>query len=186
MNVVVLSGSTVGSKTRTAMNQVMEKLDKHTVDATLIDLADYTIQWSDGRHYLDYDGDTKYVTQTIMDADVLLIGTPVFQASIPGTLKNVFDLLPERAFEHKTVSVVMTAGSSKHYLIVDQQLKPILNYMKAHITQSFVFVEEKDFLNKQIINDDIHFRLQDLVDDTLLLSETLKQLREQKEAEFDF
>ncbi|GAJ97874.1 FMN reductase [Geomicrobium sp. JCM 19055] len=70
MNVVVLSGSTVGSKTRTAMNQVMEKLDKHTADATLIDLADYTIQWSDGRHYLDYDGDTKYVTQTIMDADV--------------------------------------------------------------------------------------------------------------------
>ncbi len=34
------------------------------------------------------EGDTKYVTETIMAADALIIGTPTFQASIPATLKK--------------------------------------------------------------------------------------------------
>ena len=65
MEIVALSGSIVGSKTRTAMDYTVqslnEKYPEHTV--TLIDLADYDIQFSDGRNYLDYDGDTKYITQ---------------------------------------------------------------------------------------------------------------------------
>src|SRR5690606_4711177 len=112
-------GSIVGSKTRTAMNNVATEIaDKYPeVDFRLIDLADYNIQFSDGRNYLDYDGDTAYVTKELMDADAIIIGTPIFQASIPATLKNIFDLLPEKAFQDKVVSIVVTAGSSKHFLI---------------------------------------------------------------------
>ena len=47
----------------------------------------------------------------------LIIGTPVFQASIPATLKNIFDLLPVNALQEKIVSMLVTAGSPKHYLI---------------------------------------------------------------------
>lgn len=54
MEIVALSGSIVGSKTRTAMDYTVqslnEKYPEHTV--TLIDLADYDIQFSDGRNYL--------------------------------------------------------------------------------------------------------------------------------------
>jgi FMN reductase len=77
---------------------------------------------------LDYEGDTAFVTKKIMEADAIVIGTPIFQASIPATLKNIFDLLPVNAFRDKVVSVLVTAGSSKHYLVPEQQLKPkILN-----------------------------------------------------------
>ena len=58
------------------------------------------------------------------------IGFPIFQASIPGSLKNVFDLLPVNAFHDKVIGLVATAGSSKHYLIPEMHLKPILSYMK--------------------------------------------------------
>ena len=188
MKVVGLSGSIVGSKTRTAMNYTMKKLKAHypEIEVELIDLADYDVQFSDGRNYLDYEGDTKYVAETLMEADAIIIGTPVFQASIPATLKNVFDLLPEKAFLNKVVSMVVTAGSSKHYLIVEQQLKPILSYMKAQIVQGYVFIEEKDFLMKEIINDDVLFRIDRLVEDTVVLTETYKKIREAKEAEYGF
>src|SRR5690625_7922521 len=85
MKVVALSGSIIGSKTRTAMNYVVEVFNDQypDVDITLIDLADYDIQFSDGRNYLDYKGDTKFVTETLMGADAIIIGTPIFQASIP-------------------------------------------------------------------------------------------------------
>ncbi|WP_027723909.1 NADPH-dependent FMN reductase [Tuberibacillus calidus] len=185
MKIVGISGSIVGSKTRTAMDVTIKILkEKYPhIDVTLLDLADFQIQFSDGRNYLDYEGDTKYVAQTVMDADALILGTPIFQASIPATLKNIFDLLPEKAFQDKVVSMVVTAGSAKHFLIPEQQLKPILSYMKAQIVQTYVYIEEKDFFRKAIVNDDILFRLERLVEDTVMLTETFAKIRE---AAYDF
>lgn len=188
MKIVGLSGSIIGSKTRTAMDYTVQSLTENYPDAevTLIDLADYHVQFSDGRNYLEYEGDTGFVTQTIMEADAIIIGTPIFQASIPGTLKNFFDLLPVNAFRNKVVSMLVTAGSPKHYLIAEQQLKPILGYMKAQVVQTYVFIEEKDFYRKEIINDDVFFRIERLVEDTIVLTETYTKIREEKDASYDF
>jgi len=188
MNIAVIAGSTVGTKTRIAADYTVKKVREQYPDAiiTLLDLAEYQMVFSDGRNYFDYEGDTKYVTETIMAADAIMIGTPTFQASIPASLKNVFDLLPVNAFRDKVVSVIMTAGTSKHYLIVEQQLKPILSYMKAQIVQSYVFIEEKDFYRKEIINDDVLFRIERLVEDTVILTEAYQRIREEKEAAYDF
>lgn len=188
MKIVGLSGSKVGSKTRTAMDYTIKALnDKYPdIEVILIDLAEYDVHFSDGRNYMDYEGDTGYVAQTIMDADAIIIGTPIFQASIPATLKNIFDLLPEKALRDKVVSILVTAGSPKHYLIVEQQLKPILTYMKAQVVQSYVFIEEKDFYRKEITNDDVIFRIKRLVEDTIILTETYTKIREAKEAEYGF
>lgn len=188
MKIVGLSGSRVGSKTRTAMNYTFKTITEKYSDAevTLIDLADYDVQFSDGRNYLEYEGDTGYVAKTIMEADAIIIGTPIFQASIPATLKNIFDLLPVNAFRDKVVSMIVTAGSAKHYLIAEQQLKPILSYMKSQIVQTYVFIEERDFLRKEIVNDDVFFRIDRLVEDTVVLTETYTKIREAKEAEYNF
>lgn len=188
MKIVGLSGSNVGSKTRTAMDYTIKSVKENhpEVEVTLIDLAECDLQFSDGRNYLEYKGDTGYVVQTIMDADAIIIGTPIFQASIPATLKNIFDLLPVNAFRDKVVSMYATAGSQKHYLIVEQQLKPIVSYMKAQIVQSYVFIEEKDFQRKEIINEDVFFRIDRLVEDTVVLTETYKKIREAKEDAYDF
>lgn len=188
MKIIGISGSIVGSKTRTAMNYLAKEIsDKYPeAEFTLIDLAEYNLQFSDGRNYLEYEGDTGFVTKSIMEADAIVIGTPIFQASIPGTLKNIFDLLPVNAFRDKVVSMLVTAGSPKHYLVAEQQLKPILAYMKGQIVQSYVFIEEKDFHKKEIVNDDVIFRIERLVEDTILLTETYTKLREEKEAKYDF
>lgn len=188
MKIVGISGSIVGSKTKTAMNYVAEEITKKYPDAdfTLLDLADYQIQFSDGRNYLEYAGDTGFVTKTIMEADAIVIGTPIFQASIPATLKNIFDLLPVNAFRDKVISMFVTAGSAKHYLVIEQQLKPIISYMKGQIVQSYVFIEEKDFHQKKIENDDVFFRIERLVEDTIVLTETYTKIREAKEDKYDF
>ena len=188
MKIVGLSGSIVGSKTRTAMDYLVKEIIAKYPEAEveLLDLADYVVQFSDGRNYLEYEGDTAFVTKTIMEADAIIIGTPIFQASIPATLKNIFDLLPVNAFRDKVVSMLVTAGSPKHYLIVEQQLKPILAYMKAQIVQTYVFIVEKDFHRKEIINDDVLFRIDRLVEDTVMLTETYTTIREAKESKYDF
>ncbi|SHN36601.1 NADPH-dependent FMN reductase [Gracilibacillus kekensis] len=188
MKVVAIAGSIVGSKTKTATSYAVKTLeDKYPdLEVTMLDLAEYDIQFSDGRNYLDYQGDTKKVTETIMAADAIIIGSPIFQASIPGTLKNVFDLLPVDALQHKVVSMIITAGSQKHYLIPEQQLKPILGYMKAQIVQSYVFIEDIEFYRQEITNDDVLFRIERLVEDTVTLTGTYQEIREREEAKYDF
>lgn len=188
MKIVALAGSIVGTKTKTAMLKTVEMIKqiypKHEV--TFLDLAEYKVDFSDGRHYFEYEGDTKYVTETMMEADAIIIGTPIFQASIPATLKNIFDLLPVNAFRDKVVSSVVTAGTAKHFLIVEQQLNPILAYMKAHIVPTYVFIEEKDFLRKEIVNDDILFRLERLVEDTVLTVDAFETIRKKQDEKYDF
>jgi len=188
MKIVLLAGSNVGSKTRTAMDYTLKIATENYPEAeiTLLDLAEYEMVFSDGRNFLEYEGDTKYILETIMAADAIMIGTPIFQASIPATLKNIFDLLPVNAFRDKVVSTLVTAGTAKHYLIAEQQLKPILAYMKAQIVQTYVFIEEQDFHRKEIINDDVLFRIERLVEDTVVLTETYTNIREAKEAEYGF
>lgn len=60
MKIVGLSGSQVGSKTRTAMDLTLKAINEKyfEVETTLFDLADYKLEFSDGRNYLDYEGDT--------------------------------------------------------------------------------------------------------------------------------
>lgn len=188
MKIVAISGSIVGMTTKTAMEEIVRLFEEKYPDhqTTLLDLASYQVAFSDGRNYMEYEGDTKEIATQIMNADAIVIGTPVFQSSIPGTLKNIFDLLPINAFRDKVVSIVVTAGSAKHYLVAEQQLKPILSYMKAHIVPTYVYIEEQDVLRKEIVNDDIHFRMERLVEDTVMTADVFAAVRKQKETEYDF
>jgi FMN reductase len=74
MKIVGLSSSRVGTKTLTAMNYtiklIMEKYPN--AEVKLIDLTEYDVQFSDGRSYLEYEGDTGYVATTIMEADAII------------------------------------------------------------------------------------------------------------------
>lgn len=76
-----------------------KSIPEHGVE--LLHLAEYELVFKDERNYFEYEGDTKYVTETIIEANSLVIRTPVFQTSIPSTLKNIFDLLPVKTFLKK-------------------------------------------------------------------------------------
>lgn len=188
MKIVGLSGSTVGSTTRTAMNYAMDAIRAYDpeIETQLIDLAELDVQFSDGRDYIEYRGDTRMVAEAIMGADAIIIGSPIFQASIPGSLKNVFDLLPVNALQDKVVGIIMTAGSAKLYLVADHQLRPILTYMKAQVVQSYVFVEAKDIFRGEIVSDDVTLRIERLVEDTSVLTRAYSQMRLEREAQYAF
>lgn len=189
MKTVLLNSSIVGTKTGILLDELLSVLKNEITEqdqVEKIELKDYQIQFSDGRHYLDYEGDTGKVIQSIMDADVLIFGVPTYQASIPATLKNIFDLLPKAAFKNKTVSFVVTAGSDKHYLVMEYQLKPILSFMKANIVSNYVFAQDSDFASGSIANDDVRFRLTTLANDTLTLARSYQKVYEEFQSKFDF
>ncbi|KLV27016.1 NADPH-dependent oxidoreductase [Niallia circulans] len=158
MKLVGISGSLVGSKTAKAVNEVLvaaKALDP-TIQVELVDLREYEIEFVNGAPLSYYNDDTIKVVNTILSADALVIGTPVYQASISGVLKNLFDHLPVDAFKTKVAGMVITGGTDKHFLVMEHQLKPILTYFKALITVQNVFVhndyfdEENEIIDKEV------------------------------------
>lgn len=80
------------------------------------------------------------VKANIQQADVLVIGSPVYKASIPGVLKALLDLLPEGALEGKVVLPVATGGSIAHYLSLHYSLLPVLHILGATHIMKPVFI----------------------------------------------
>ena len=189
MKILVLSASNVGKTTKTATEAAFSTLKnqyEQDYEVKFINLQEKELIFSDGRNYLDYQGDTGEVVQTIMASDILIIGTPIFQASIPASLKNVFDLLPQNALQFKTVSLIVTAGSEKHFLIPEIQLKPILGYMKANIVPNYVFLLDTEIIGGEITSDDVYFRIDTLIEDTMILAETYQEVWRKQEESYGF
>ncbi len=178
MKLVAVSGTILGSKTSASLTQLLEVIKKHNpeIDVELIDLKDYKLEFVDGRPSSDYNEDTQTLIHKIMEADAYVIGSPVFQASIPGTLKNLFDSLSPNTFKNKVVGIVMNGGSERHSLVLEYQLKPILNYFKAYIPSSNVFLHTSDFDAENHIQDpEMVKRLTTLADEIVFMAKQLKQ-----------
>jgi FMN reductase len=177
LKLVGISGALIGAKTAKIVNEVLIRAKQKNPDleTELIDLRDYKIEFVDGRPLESYNDDTKNAVEKIVDADFFVIGTPVYQASITGALKNLFDHLPTTVFETKVVGFVSTAGSNHHSLVAENQLRPILSFFKALVASKNVFVPNDRFDHENnIINEDIDRRLSDLANELLFLQEKLK------------
>jgi FMN reductase len=62
----------------------------------------------------------------VIDADAIVVGTPVYKASFSGVLKVFLDLLPQDGLAGKLVLPVATGGSQSHMLALDYALRPVL------------------------------------------------------------
>ena len=65
-------------------------------------------------------------TRQVAQAKAIVIATPVYKAAYAGSLKVLLDLLPQTAFQGKTVLPLATAGSPSHMLALDYALRPVL------------------------------------------------------------
>lgn len=108
----------------------------------------------------------------LAEADVIVIGTPVYKASYTGLLKHFFDLLDPKALTGKVVVLAATGGSDHHSLVLEHQLRPLLNFFNAHTIPTTIYLKDSDF-NKdeqgqyRLNNPEVETRLQNIVEQTL-------------------
>nr|WP_263326595.1 NAD(P)H-dependent oxidoreductase [Neobacillus sp. Marseille-Q6967] len=161
MKILGISGTITGSKTLVVIKKVMEEIKKHTPEAEvdILDLKQYNVQFCDGRPPSDYTGDTSKVIELLSSADSYVFGTPIFQGSFTGAFKNLIDLVPPSEFKNKVMGFVATGGNHQHYLVIENQLKPIAGYLNAYVSPSFVFAHSS------------HFNIQNEIVDSELLSQ---------------
>lgn len=177
MKLLGISGTITGSKTLAAVNKVLEQTKKlqPSLEIELLDLKQYNVDFCDGRHPNEYIGDTKRVIQMVEDADMYVIGTPIFQGSFTGALKNLFDLVPPLTFRHKVIGFVATGGTYQHYLVIENQLKPIAGYFRAFVAPGSVYLHNEHFDGVNCVVDEDALQRIDRLAEELILMQNLSR-----------
>ncbi|HEX5563908.1 MAG TPA: NAD(P)H-dependent oxidoreductase [Sporosarcina sp.] len=165
MKVLFVDGTIIGSKTGAMLDTVEEYVREASGDLQIerMNLAEYDHQFVDGRPSEQYNEDMQEMVRKFEEADAYVIATPIFQGSIPGVLKNAFDMLHPHAMRYKPVSIVANGGTYQHHLVPEFQLKPILDYFRCLVTPNFVYTHSGHFdQDNRIIDEDVHNRLREL------------------------
>jgi FAD reductase [NAD(P)H] len=179
MKLLGISGTITGSKTKVVVNQVSEEVKKHhqEIEVELLDLKEYDVQFCDGRDPSTYNEDTKRVIELVSSADFYVIGTPIFQGSLTGALKNLFDLIPPTSLRNKVIGFIATGGTWQHFLVIENQLKPIAGYFRSFVAPSYVYIHNDHFnKNNEIVDKDVLERISQLAEEVVLMQMALKSL----------
>ncbi|TWD89611.1 FMN reductase/FAD reductase [NAD(P)H] [Neobacillus bataviensis] len=177
MKLLGISGTITGSKTKIVVEKVLEEVKKNypEVEVELLDLKQFDVQFCDGRNPSEYTGDTKKVIELVSSADFYIIGTPIFQGSITGALKNLFDLVPPTDFRNKVMGFIATGGTYQHYLVIENQLKPIASYFRAYVAPGFVYAHNNHFSpQNELVDKEVLERISALSEEVVFMQKTLK------------
>lgn len=178
MRLLGISGTIIGAKTGIVVKKILEEVERKYLDIEVeyLDMMDYDVDFCDGRDVNTYSEDTKKVIEMVSSADFYIIGTPIFQGSIPGVLKNLFDLINPNDLRNKVMGFVANGGTYQHYLVIENQLKPIAGFFRAFVAPSYVYVNRDHFNEKNELSDpEVLQRISYLADEIVHMQKSLKK-----------
>lgn len=84
------------------------------------------------------------VVAQVLDADGLIVASPVYKAAYSGVIKTFLDLLPHGALAGKAVLPLLTGGAPVHALAVDYALRPVLTALGArHVVPGLFLIDKQ-------------------------------------------
>ena len=83
--------------------------------------------------------------EQVAAADAVIAAAPVYKAGLSGLFKSFVDVLDDDVLIAKPVVLAATAGSSRHALVVDEQMRSLFAYMRALTLPTSVFAAPEDW-----------------------------------------
>ncbi len=78
-------------------------------------------------------------------ADAVIASTPVYKAGISGLFKSFADVLDNDLLIAKPVILAATAGTARHAMVVDEQLRPLFAFLRAMPVPTSLFAAPEDW-----------------------------------------
>jgi len=96
-------------------------------------------------------------------ADGIIASTPVYKAGPSGLFTSFFHVLDDDLIIARPVVLAATAGTARHALVVDDQVRPMFAYLRALTIPTALFAAPEDWgdpaLNKRIDRAAVEFVL---------------------------
>ena len=175
MKVVIISGSPrKNGNTQVIMKYIFEYTKSKNADTKLINLSDGQIECYKGPEE-EYNEHTKNAASDITDADVWLIGSPIYNSFFSSALKNLFEYINYKKTEGKVAGMMILAAGNIGFIDVQTLITQLLSYFRVITNPKAVFLTTESISENTISNDEDKKRLRELVDETLKMATKLHQ-----------
>jgi FMN reductase len=83
--------------------------------------------------------------RSLASADAVVVSTPVYKAGVSGLFKSFADVLDNDLLIAKPVILAATAGTPRHAMVVDEQLRPLFAFLRALAVPTSLFAGPEDW-----------------------------------------
>lgn len=168
MKVVVISGSPRKQAiTQTMMKFVYDYTKSKNPETKFINLSDDIVECYKG-YDVTYSATTTQAAKDIMDADIWLVGTPIYNSFFSAALKNLFEFVNYKQTAGKTAGMAILASGQIGFTDVQTLLTQLMSYFRVITNPKAVFMTA-DQIKDGVIDQNGQTRLKEMVDETLLL-----------------
>ncbi|MEJ6550863.1 NAD(P)H-dependent oxidoreductase [Corynebacterium sp. USCH3] len=149
--VVVNAGLSNPSSTRDIATRVADAAEHEVaatggaVEVTVLDLRALAGDLATYMTTMIPTPDLEDARTLVGSADALVAATPVFQGSYAGLFKMFFDTLDKHALQGVPVTLVATAGTPRHSMVLDYAMRPLLSFLQATVLPTGVFVATGEY-----------------------------------------
>ena len=173
MKVVIISGSPRrNGNTQILMKYVNEYTKSKNHETKFINLSEGQIECYRGPDE-EYNQATKDAAQDIMDADVWLIGSPIYNSFFSAGLKNLFEYVNYKETEGKVAGMAILAAGNIGFIDVQTLITQLLSYFRVITNPKAVFLTT-EAITENNLSEDGQTRLREMVDETLKMAERLE------------
>lgn len=161
LKTVIVNGSLHRpSRTKVLLDALRDRLnDSVALEVEQIELVDLLPELGTALSKEGLSVKARTALESIEQAELLIVGAPVFRASLPGLLKHLLDLVDQHAFNGKPVLLASTGGSQRHALVIDHQLRPLFGFFQALTLPVGVYATPDDFRDGQVTSEDLQRRI---------------------------
>ena len=158
--VVVSAGASDPSSTRLLADRISARVALRAeqrgraVSATVIDLRSLSQEIATALVSQLHGTRLTAAVEALATADGLVVSTPVYKAAASGLLTSFFHVLDNDLLIAKPVVLAATAGTARHALVVDEQLRSLFAFLRTLTAPTSLFAAPEDWadpaLNKRI------------------------------------
>lgn len=174
MKIVVISGSPrKNANTQIIMKYVFEYAKSKNADTRLINLSEEDVECYKGPD-VEYNDATRAAAQDITDADVWLIGSPIYNSFFSSALKNLFEYINYKKTPGKVAGMAILAAGNIGFIDVQTLITQLLSYFRVIANPKAVFLTTECITEDSVSDVDAQNRLKEMVDETLELASKIR------------
>ena len=149
--VVVSAGTSDPSSTRMLADRVAARVvaraaERETqVKVSVIDLREIATEISTALVSQLVGPGLERAIGTLGRADGIVAATPVYNAGVSGLFTSFADVLDKDLIIAKPTVLAATAGTARHALVVDEQMRALFAYLRALTVPTSVFAAPEDW-----------------------------------------
>jgi FMN reductase len=87
----------------------------------------------------------RQAADALGEADGIIASTPVYKAGPSGLFTSFFDVLDNDLLIGKPVVLAATAGTARHALVADDQMRPMFAYLRTMTVPTSLFAAPEDW-----------------------------------------